>query len=145
MCRWVSPRWHIDLEECGKDGAAHNLVFPKRGTAEDAGIPSDGEIFGVIEFLYEHLAEPPRPQFHIATMQHTHYSFHMIWNHATESSTAPSMCAGKLLKSCGMLGTAQDGRAGTSQGAQATALIDRAGHYASLSIDIVRQLLPPHN
>jgi hypothetical protein len=54
--------------------AAYNLVFPKRGTGEDAAIPSDGEIFDVIEFLYEHVAEPTQPHFH-SYMQHTHYSY----------------------------------------------------------------------
>jgi hypothetical protein len=55
--------------------ALYNLPFPKRGTSEDAVVPdTDGMIFDLIEFSYEHIAQPSDPSFHSYTGDN-HYSY----------------------------------------------------------------------
>jgi hypothetical protein len=51
----------------------YNLVWPG-GQMSVINPPSDAELYDLIEFAYEHIAEPKDPQYH-SYMSHTHYTY----------------------------------------------------------------------
>jgi hypothetical protein len=53
--------------------AAYGLLWP--GVPIDSqNLPSDGQVFDVVEFAYEHIAEAKDPSYH-SYMSHSHYSY----------------------------------------------------------------------
>lgn len=51
----------------------YGLWWPSQQIDPDSS-PSDGQVFDVVEFAYEHLAEALNPQFH-SYMSHSHYTY----------------------------------------------------------------------
>jgi hypothetical protein len=72
-----------DRDKLEKMMKAYGLILPADhrsnwGRGEDENVPSDGEVFDLIEFSYEKVSEPTAHSFH-SFFSHSHYSY----NHET--------------------------------------------------------------
>ena len=62
-----------DMEKLRRTLDGYGLLWPS-GDLDESNLPSDEQIFDLVEFAYEHIAEAKDPSFH-SYMGHTHYSY----------------------------------------------------------------------